>query len=132
MVAGSRSALEKPQMGLFPAVVTKPHWRVSPDGHLERSTAPGNWAAVLTDQPATFHVVSVVGDDVWAGGSGGMLFHSGDGGQNWNKQLLSSPAGVEKDTIVSIRFSDALRGVITTGEGSRWNTSDGGVTWTKE
>jgi Photosynthesis system II assembly factor YCF48/Putative zinc-finger len=129
LVAGSQ---EKPQMGLFPAVVVKRHWRVTADGHLERSTASGNWAAVLTDQPAAFRVVSVVGDDVWAGGSGGMLFHSSDGGQTWNKQLLSSPASVEKGIIVSIRFSDALNGVITTDEGTRWNTSDGGVTWTRE
>ena len=77
-------------------------------------------------------MVSVVGDDVWAGGSGGVLFHSSDGGQTWSQQLLSSPASVEKGTIVSIRFSDALNGVITTEGGSRWTTSDGGATWTKE
>ncbi len=131
LATGSQAALAKPQVGLFPAVVVKRHWRVTADGHLERSTASGNWATVLTDQPATFHVVSVVGDDVWAGGSGGMLFHSRDGGQTWNKQLLSSPAGIEKGIIVSIRFSDALNGVITTDGGSRWNTSDGGATWTR-
>ena len=82
-------------------------WRITPDGHLERSTAPGNWTPVLADQPATFRVVSVVGDNVWAGGSGGALFHSSDSGQNWSKILLSSPPIVETGTIVSIRFSDA-------------------------
>ena len=90
------------------------------------------WAAVLTDQPATFHVVSVVGNNVWAGGTGGVLFHSKDGGQNWSKAELSSASGGETSTIVSIRFSDALNGVITTEAGSHWTTSDCGGTWTKD
>ena len=92
---------------------------------------PGAWTRVLNEQPTTFHVVSVVDNNVWAGGSGGALFHSSDGGQSWNKQPVGSPA-VETDTIVAIRFSDALHGVITTQGGVRWSTSDGGVTWTKE
>ena len=87
---------------------------------------------MLDDQLNTFHVVSVVGGSVWAGGSGGALFHSRDGGQNWSKDVLASPASVETGTIVSIRFSDALHGVVTTDGGSRWSTSDGGTTWTKE
>jgi len=128
----ARSHADEPQMGLLPAIATRRQWRITPDGHLERSTTSGNWIPVLADQPATFHVVSVVGDNVWAGGSGGVLFHSGDGGQNWSKRMLYSPSGVETGAIVSVRFSDALHGVITTDQGSRWNTSDGGVTWTKE
>ena len=128
----SQPALEKPQMGLLPAVVTHRQWRVTSDGHLEHSTSSGTWTPVLADQPAKFHAVSVVGDNVWAGGSGGVLFHSSDGGQTWNKNQLSAPANVETGTIVSIRFSDAQHGVVTTDAGARWNTSDGGATWTKE
>jgi Photosynthesis system II assembly factor YCF48 len=128
----SHSVLEKPQVGLLPAVVTPRQWRVTSDGHLEHSTAPGTWAPVLTNQPAKFRAVSVIGDTVWAGGSGGVLFLSTDGGQTWNKKQLSAPPNVETGAIVSIRFSDALNGVITTDGGARWNTSDGGVNWTKE
>jgi len=109
--------------------VSAPHfqWRVTADGHLERATAPGSWTRVLIDQPATFHVVSVVANNVWAGGSDGALFHSSDGGQNWSKQPLA-----ETGAIVSIRFSDAEHGAVTTDGGSQWSTSDGGATWTKE
>lgn len=110
---------------------THPQWHITPDGHLERWGVSGAWTRVLNEQPTTFHVVSVVDNNVWAGGSGGALFHSSDGGQSWNKQPVGSPA-VETDTIVAIRFSDALHGVITTQVGVRWSTSDGGVTWTKE
>ena len=124
--------MEKPQMAMR-SVGGRTQWRVSSDGHLEHSTTPGIWTLVLADQGVTFHVVSVVAVNVWAGGSGGALFHSSDGGQSWSKALLtSSSAGTETGTIVSIRFSDAEHGVVTTDGGSRWTTSDGGVTWIKE
>src|SRR5271157_1094500 len=130
--AKPQPALEKPTMGRYAVRATRPQWHITPDGHLERSTAPDTWTRVLDDQLTTFHVVSVVGGSVWAGGSGGALFHSRDGGQNWSKEVLASPASVETGTIVSIRFSDASHGVVTTDGGSRWSTSDGGTTWTKE
>jgi Photosynthesis system II assembly factor YCF48/Putative zinc-finger len=126
----SQSAREKPQVGLLPAVVTQRQWRVTSDGHLEHSTASGTWTPVLAEQPAKFRAVSVVGDNVWAGGSGGVLFHSTDGGQTWKKDQISS--NVETGAIVSIRFSDERHGIITTDAGSRWSTSDGGATWTKQ
>ena len=132
LALGSQSVLEKPRVGLLPAVVTARQWRVTSDGHLEHSTSPGTWTPVLTDQPGKFRAVSVVGDNVWAGGSGGMLFQSADGGQTWNRKQLSAPPNVETGAIISIRFSDVLNGVVTTDAGASWNTSNGGVTWTKE
>jgi Photosynthesis system II assembly factor YCF48/Putative zinc-finger len=125
LLAGARPI---PQIAMRSVSGPRSQWRISSDGHLERSTAPGTWTPVLTEQPTTFHVVSVVGNNVWAGGSGGALFHSSDGGQNWSKQPLAAEAG----TIVSIRFSDAVHGIVNTDAGARWSTSDGGVTWTKE
>jgi Photosynthesis system II assembly factor YCF48 len=132
LALGSQSVLEKPRVGLLPAVVTSRQWRVTSDGHLEHLTSPGTWTPVLTDQPTKFRAVSIVGDNVWAGGSGGVLFQSADGGQTWNRKQLSAPPNTETGAIVSIRFSDALNGVVTTDAGARWNTSDGGATWTKE
>jgi hypothetical protein len=123
-----RPAMEKPQMAMRAATALHPQWRVTSDGHLERSTSPGSWTPVLADKPTTFHAVSVVGNNVWAGGSGGALFHSSDGGQNWSKQPLAGEMG----TIVSIQFSDATHGDVTTDGDSRWNTSDGGLSWIKE
>ena len=117
----------RPQAAIHFSVNNSQMWRVTPDGHLEHSTAPGSWTLMLADQPTTFHVVSVVGNNVWAGGSGGALFHSSDSGETWSKQPLAGETG----TIVSIHFSDAAHGIITTDGGARWSTSDGGVTWTK-
>jgi photosystem II stability/assembly factor-like uncharacterized protein len=83
---------------------------------------------MLADQPTVFHVVSVVGNNVWAGGSSGALFHSSNSGQTWSKQPLAAETG----TIVSIHFSDAAHGDVTTDGGAHWSTADGGVTWTRE
>jgi len=124
----SRPVMEKPQMAIRSVNAARSQWRISSDGHLEHLTSPGSWTTVLTDQPSTFRVVSVVGSNVWAGGSGGTLFHSSDGGQNWSRQPLDGETG----TIISIQFSDAAHGVVTTNGGSRWSTSDGGVSWNKE
>ena len=107
---------------------THPQWRIAPDGHLERSIAEG-WSRVLADQKATFRVVSVVGNHVWVGGSGGALFHSHDEGQNWEQVALTTPSGRETSAIVSIEFYDAQHGTVTTDSGTSCITSDGGGTW---
>lgn len=132
LVAKPQSVVSGPQMAR--QIVSAPHqqWHITPDGHLEQWSPSGNWIRVLAEQPITFHAVSVVGDNVWAGGNGGALFHSSDGGQYWSKQPIGPSPNVDTDTIVTIRFSDALHGVVTTEGGARWSTSDGGVTWTKE
>lgn len=107
---------------------THPLWRIAPDGHLEHLIFE-SWSRVLADQKATFRVVSVVGNHVWVGGSGGALFHSHDAGQNWEQVALTTPSGRETSTIVSIQFDDAQHGTVTTDSGTRCITSDGGGTW---
>jgi photosystem II stability/assembly factor-like uncharacterized protein len=106
-------------------------WRITADGHLEHSTAEG-WTRVLADQTATFRVVSVVGNHVWAGGSGGTLFHSRDEGQHWEEVPLTTSAGRETGTLVAIEFDDSQHGTVTTNNGTRCTTTDGGGTWNCE
>ena len=90
------------------------------------------WTRVLADQTATFRVVSVVGNQVWVGGSGGALFHSRNDGQNWAQVALTTPNGPETASIVSIQFDDAQHGTVTTDTGTRWGTIDGGATWSRQ
>jgi hypothetical protein len=106
-------------------------WRITADGHLEHSMAQG-WTRVLADQTATFRVVSVVGNQVWVGGSSGALFHSRNDGQNWAQVALTTPNGPETASIVSIQFDDAQHGTVTTDTGTRWGTIDGGATWSRQ
>jgi hypothetical protein len=113
------------------SVSTTHWWRITADGHLEHSTAEG-WTRVLADQTATFRVVSVVGNHVWAGGSGGMLFHSRDFGHHWEEVPLTTPAGRETATLVAIEFDDSQHGTVTTNNGTRCTTTDGGGTWNCE
>jgi hypothetical protein len=122
----------KAQVGLHAVSVVRPQWRISPQGHLERSSVPDVWTHVLDDQPVTFRAVAAMGDDVWAGGNGGALFHSADRGEHWSKVSLAANSKVEADAIVSIHFEDPQHGVVTTDNGTRWATTDGGLTWLKQ
>ena len=108
-----------------------PGWRVTLQGHLEHLMFEG-WSRVLADQPSAFRTVSVIGNDVWAGGNDGMLFHSSDGGEHWNRLSIPSASGTERVTIVSIRFDNAQHGVVVADTGASYSTMDGGVTWTKQ
>jgi photosystem II stability/assembly factor-like uncharacterized protein len=76
----------------------------------------------------TFRTVVKVGrNNFWAGGDNGALFHSGDGGEHWNKVALN-----ETGKIISIEFTSPQQGSLTTVSGAVWKTSDGGHTWSKQ
>ena len=108
-----------------------PNWRITPQGKLEHLTSEG-WTQAFPEQRRVFRAVAVIGSQVWAGGDGGALFHSGDGGQHWNKAALASGESLETAAIVSIRFSDEQHGFVATDSGSSYATSDGGATWIKQ
>jgi hypothetical protein len=107
-----------------------PGWRITEQGHLEH-LIPDGWSRVLSEQTSAFRVVCVMGNNVWAGGNNGMLFHSGDGGVHWNKVFVASASGGEMPAIVSIRFDDAQHGVVIADTGAKYSTADGGGTWTQ-
>ena len=95
--------------------------------------ATDEWTRVLGDEVTTFRVVAVVGNDVWAGGSGGALFHSDNSGESWSRVAIATGSGgADTGAIVSIQFSDPQHGTVVTSGGSRWSTSDGGATWARQ
>lgn len=106
----------------------KTRWRISRDGHVEHTVGPNTWERVMAAEPVTFHVVATVGNSVWAGGSEGALFHSGDGGRHWERVALADEHG----TITTIHFKTAQQGSVTSDSGATWATSDGGRTWSKQ
>ena len=77
----------------------------------------------------TFRAVATVGNDVWGGGAGGMLFHSADGGEHWSRVPVQANGRASSGDIVRIEFTDTHDGVITTTTGETWTTSDSGATW---
>jgi hypothetical protein len=108
------------------------HWRITNDGQLQRSFESSEWTRVLAEQPVAFRAVAVVGSQVWAGGSGGGLFHSTDDGAAWTKVELAADGQAERGAIVSMHFDSVLRGSVTTDSGSTWLTADGGKSWIKQ
>jgi hypothetical protein len=84
--------------------------------------------------PTIFRALSVSSNasEVWAGGSGGTLYHSVDAGNSWVGVLPSGVGLVLTGDILSIQFSDPRNGTITTSTSEVWTTPDDGQTWQKQ
>jgi Photosynthesis system II assembly factor YCF48/Putative zinc-finger len=107
---------------------TRAHWRINDAGQLQRQFGSGDWETLLADTSVSFKVVSVMGDQVWAGGAAGALYQSTDAGDHWSK---SSIPGLT-DTITQVQFRDASTGTVTTSSGAVWETHDGGAHWRRK
>jgi hypothetical protein len=82
--------------------------------------------------PLTFRAVAAAGSDVWAGGMGGALYHSGDAGINWARIVPASAGTTLTGDILSIDFPDPQHGKLSTSTSEVWITGDGGQTWQKQ
>ena len=130
-----------------------PRWTVSSFGVLQRSfdggntwenvnpalsegqagTHPANQKAEFAGDPgAAFRAVAALGLEVWVGGSGGVLYHTSDGGNHWIRVTPSTAAAGLTADIVGIQFSDPQHGKISTSNAELWITSDTGQTWQKQ
>jgi hypothetical protein len=81
---------------------------------------------------AIFRAVAAAGLEVWAGGSGGVLYHTSDGGNRWTRVVPSNGDMLLTGDITLIQFSDTQHGKISTSAGEVWITSDGGQSWRKQ
>lgn len=110
-----------------------PRWTLTADGTLERSLDNGiTWQRVPVPRVRRFHAVAADGLHVWLGGTRGVLLHSPDAGQHWQK---IRPAVGNDDLIadiIAIEFDDARHGMLTTFGDGTWTTSDGGQSWIRE
>lgn len=82
--------------------------------------------------PITFRAVAANGPDVWAGGSGGLLYHSTDAGGHWTRITPSTGSGVLTGDIISLEFLDGQHGKVSTSTSEIWTTSDAGQSWQKQ
>ena len=105
-------------------------WAISDTGKVVRSGDAGRtWNNVAVGEGTMFRTLSVNGDDVWAGGARGTLYHSQDAGAHWTRVPVAS-TGVELTAdIVRIEFTDAQHGYLLTDAGERWTTADAGRSW---
>jgi hypothetical protein len=105
-------------------------WTLSADGVLQRSFDGGTtWQTIPVAGNIVFRALAANGLDLWVGGAAGALYHSLDGGQHW-KQVKPVAGGRSLTAdIVTVDFSDAQHGKLTTSKPETWITSDGGATW---
>ncbi len=84
--------------------------------------------------PTIFRALSVSSNaaEVWAGGSGGTLYHTVDAGNSWVRVLPFAGGRVLAGDILSIQFSDPRNGTVTTSTSEVWTTPDDGQTWQKQ
>ena len=79
-----------------------------------------------------FRALAALGPEVWAGGSGGVLYYSPDSGAQWT-QVLPTEANVSlTGDIMGVEFSDPQHARVATSTGEVWITSDHGQSWHKQ
>ncbi len=136
-----------------------PRWTINSTGGLQRSFDQGaSWQVVdvnaspayFTDATSIqingktsrakarkmaspiFRAVVATGIDVWAGGSGGALYHSLDAGDHWVSVMPSSSGTILTGDVVSLEFPDTQHGKVSTSTAEVWTTSDAGQTWQRQ
>jgi photosystem II stability/assembly factor-like uncharacterized protein len=104
-------------------------WQVTAAGTIESSTDGNTWTELGTAPKAVFRTVAALGHDVWAGGAGGALYRSTDGGVTWQRVPVGPKDAPITEAITSIAFSTPTAGAVTTASGAVWTTRDAGRSW---
>jgi uncharacterized protein YaiE (UPF0345 family) len=99
-------------------------WKVV-GGKLIKSAGQSQWEEAYPGAGFEFSIVTVRGNDVWAGGSNASIIHSRDGGLTWETVRLGEAA---TGTIVSI-MAGALNVQVKTSDNQLWSSTDAGKTW---
>ena len=108
-------------------------WNVSSEGKIERSTDRGkSFQPIAVADNVNFQTVASAGNDVWAAGAGGSLFHSVDAGANWTRVTITSGKTTVTETITAILLSTPQHVTVITSSGSQWISQDSGQHWQKQ
>jgi hypothetical protein len=100
-------------------------WRLGPAGSIERSADSGaTWQRQTSGVSADLLAGSAPSPTVcWAVGRGGVVLRTTDG-STWSS--LGSPTSQD---LTAVEAVDADRATVTTADGKRYATTDGGRTW---
>lgn len=104
---------------------TRTLWRVGPEGSIERSDDTGStWQRQMSGISVDLLAGSAPSATVcWVVGRGGVVLRTTDG-TTWAQ--IGSPSSTD---LVSVEARDANQATVTTADGKRYATSDGGRTW---
>jgi hypothetical protein len=102
-------------------------WRIGPGAIVQHSVDGGaTWAAQQIVAGAILTAGSSPSDDVcWLVGRSGMVLRTNDAGRQW--QRVPFPETVD---ILVVTASNALNATVSAADGRRFQTTDGGGTWT--
>ena len=121
-----------PIAGRNVANMTTPSWTLSPDGAVQRSFDSGKtWQTIPVAGNVVFRALAANDADVWAGGAAGALYHSSDAGEHWTQIKPVADGKPLAADILTVQFSDAQHGSLTTADHETWTTGDAGLTWHK-
>ena len=110
--------------------VSLPKWSLTAAGEVQRSLDHGKtWLPAQPVPGVVFRAVASVGQEVWAAGNAGALYHSSDSGLIWSRLAVKSGAKDIQDDLTEIDFTDATHGHLKTSAGADFTTSDAGQTW---
>jgi hypothetical protein len=105
-------------------------WSVSTDGNVQRSSDGAKiFYPIEVSQGVKFQAVAANGNEVWAGGENGALFHSIDDGASWTPVRIGAGDGTVKESIVAIQFPDTHHMTVVTASGAQWVSEDDGQHW---
>jgi photosystem II stability/assembly factor-like uncharacterized protein len=103
-------------------------WKVA-GGKLLKSSDAASWTeAYPSGEGIEFAAFAAHGADVWAGGRDAALFHSHDGGANWERLTLGASAS---GMIIKIEAS-GLNVRVKSSSGQSWLSTDGGKSWARQ
>ena len=100
-------------------------WRIVPPASIQRSTdGGGTWELLSTGLSVELTGGAAPSGSVcWLVGRGGTVLLSTDG-RRW--QRLAFPDGAD---LIAIQATDARTAIVTTADGRRFRTTDGGISW---
>jgi type II secretory pathway component PulJ len=117
---------------LAPALPTPTQWRIR-GGKLQQSIDEGKtWQEIPVSPGITLHAFWTQGPSVWAGGSGGSLFHITEAGKRSVRIPIKLGDDDVSQTVVAVTFADEQHGHVMLENGQVLQTSDGGKTWQRQ
>ena len=97
-------------------------------GGVLKSTDALNWN-FLNVKGDNFMAMDIHGDEIWMCGYIGCVYHSIDGGNNWERLRNGNDITIPHYNLMSIVFKDELNGWASCDDGRVIHTDDGGHHW---